>query len=332
MAKYTYAQFESKAKDAGVLDKFGQADLDYIRDNPDLGVGLIGYKSQYMNAKNQDEKNAAAQGAQNLRTALGGYSVDPTGQYAIPETTGDFYDNKINALISSMQEKRFEYDPKNDPQYQAFRKQYLREGQRAMQGTMAEASAMTGGRPSSWAVSAANQANNYYAGQAADKIPELYQQAYNRYLDEFTRQGQVANLMQQQRSAQLERAEKAYQYGDTSRLIHLGIDPTADPAARQRELEKAQIAYQYGDPTLLNRLGINTDYDLNRRYQQMQIDDANWTRNVQRAQLAAQYGDYSELEGLGFDTSRANFQNQLAAAQLIAQYTGDVSYLRSLMR
>ena len=42
--------------------------------------------------------------------------------------------------------------------------------------------------PSSYAVTAASQAGDYYASQLADKIPELYNSAYQRYLQEFQRQ------------------------------------------------------------------------------------------------------------------------------------------------
>ena len=47
---------------------------------------------------------------------------------------------------------------------------------------------MTGGMPSTAAVTAARQAGGYYAAQLADKLPELYQQAYQRYLQEYQRQ------------------------------------------------------------------------------------------------------------------------------------------------
>jgi len=350
--KYSYDQWKRMAQEAGVYDQFGAGDFEYIKENPDMGVGLISYKTQYANATTPEEKQRIAEAAQNLRISQGGYTVDPTGKYAIPESTGDYYENKINSLLRGLQGAKFSYDPNEDPLYSEYRKQYLREGQRAMQDTLASTSAMTGGRPSSYAVSAASQANNNYAAQVADKIPELYNQAYSRWVDEFNRQAQTAQLMQQQREAQLARAEKEYSYGDTSKMTSLGIDTRNDPAKLQRDLEKAQYAYSLGDSRLLNDLGISTKNDLNMDilkaqrdqawvatdtaraqsdllYQQAQ--DAQWQSQLQKAQAAAQYGDYSLLKAMGFNTSRADFQNQLAIAQTIAQYTGDVSALRNLM-
>ncbi len=91
-----------------------------------------------------------------------------------------------NKLIDSVaNRKEFSYDPSQDASYGAYRKQYLREGDRASANALAQASAASGGRPSSYAVTAANQAGNYYAGQAADKLPELEQNAYQRYLSDF---------------------------------------------------------------------------------------------------------------------------------------------------
>ena len=49
---------------------------------------------------------------------------------------------------------------------------------------MGEVASLTGGLPSSWAVSAASQAQNDYNQQLSDVIPALYDAAYNRYLNE----------------------------------------------------------------------------------------------------------------------------------------------------
>ncbi len=82
----------------------------------------------------------------------------------------------------------FSYDPETDPVYASYRKAYAREGQRATEDTLGRYAAMTGGMPSTAAVTAARQAGGYYAAQLADKLPELYQQAYQRYLQEYQRQ------------------------------------------------------------------------------------------------------------------------------------------------
>ena len=77
------------------------------------------------------------------------------------------------------------YDPATDPLYQNYRKQYTREGQRATADALGAAASASGGIPSSYANAAANQASNYYAAQLTDKIPDLYQLAYNQYLNDY---------------------------------------------------------------------------------------------------------------------------------------------------
>ena len=98
----------------------------------------------------------------------------------------DPYDDRYNEQIQSLLQQilgrgDFNYDYQTDPVWQSYKKQYTREGQRAQADALAQAAALTGGVPSSYATTAAQQAGNYYAAQMSDKIPELYQAAYDRW-------------------------------------------------------------------------------------------------------------------------------------------------------
>ena len=75
----------------------------------------------------------------------------------------------------------FSYNPETDPIYQQYAKTYMREGERAMNDTLAAMAAGAGGM-NSYALGAAQQAQNYYGAQLADKVPELHQLAYDMYL------------------------------------------------------------------------------------------------------------------------------------------------------
>jgi hypothetical protein len=98
---------------------------------------------------------------------------------------------QIDALTQQILGREpFSYDPYTDPLYSSYKKTYTREGQRAMQDTIGQAAAMTGGIPSSYAVGAANQANDYYMAQMADVIPQLYDIAYSRWQNEGNEQRQ----------------------------------------------------------------------------------------------------------------------------------------------
>lgn len=96
------------------------------------------------------------------------------------------YDDRIQtALDEAYNRDPFSYDYATDPVYQAYAKQYRREGDRALQNTLAQQAARTGGVASTAGIAAAQQANNYYNAQLADRIPQLYADAYNRYLSDY---------------------------------------------------------------------------------------------------------------------------------------------------
>lgn len=72
------------------------------------------------------------------------------------------------------------YDPENDVSYQAYKQIYTDAGNRAMNDTLGQVAARTGGLASSYATSAAQQSYNNYMQQLAAMVPQLEQQAYNR--------------------------------------------------------------------------------------------------------------------------------------------------------
>ena len=139
----------------------------------------------------------------NAKIAGEGLDVAPTGKYeqylpyqevreyddsarAQAETllnqTDDPYAQEIDSLLDSLLGADFDYDPASDALYGAYRKQYLREAELAAQDALGDAAALTGGRASTAAVAASQQAGNAYRAKAADKLPELAQLAYDRYL------------------------------------------------------------------------------------------------------------------------------------------------------
>lgn len=95
------------------------------------------------------------------------------------------YSTQIDSMLQNiLNRKPFEYNHETDPLYQMYAKQYENNGQRAMQDTLGQVAARTGGMASSYATSASNQAYNNYMQELSNKIPDLYQIAYNRYMNE----------------------------------------------------------------------------------------------------------------------------------------------------
>ena len=132
------------------------------------------------------------------------------------------YDPKIDALLNEILNREdFSYNVENDPLYIQHRTMYNREGERAMRDTLAEAAAGAGGM-NTYAMAAANQARNYYASQLNDKIPELYQLAYEMYLQDKESKVQDLGLLSDLNDKQYARfrdtmndwrADKDFAYG-----------------------------------------------------------------------------------------------------------------------
>ena len=107
-------------------------------------------------------------------------------EYLSPEGWTSPYAGAIESAFGALDSREhFRYDPEGDPLYAAYRKQYLREGTRAAEDTLGRTAALTGGVPSSYAVSAAAEAQNVYNAALTDKLPTLAELAYEMYEQEY---------------------------------------------------------------------------------------------------------------------------------------------------
>ena len=177
---------------------------------------IDGYKSLYTDAMasgNTTAANEAHNAAEALRKQYG-YSGGTDGSeyirlgydYTEPKPTYESkYDPQMDALLDQILNRdSFSYDVATDPMYQQYAKMYQREGDRAMSNTMAEAAAGAGGM-NSYAITAAQQANNYYNSQLNDVIPELYNTAYQMYLQDIDNKVRDLGLLQNMDSTQYAR-------------------------------------------------------------------------------------------------------------------------------
>lgn len=105
--------------------------------------------------------------------AHGNSYADPNGYGKKQTDYMTAYENHIN--------KPFRYDLNGDALYQQYKDQFMRQGRLAMQDTMGQAAALTGGYGNSYAQTAGNQAYQSYLMQLNDVIPQLEQMAYERY-------------------------------------------------------------------------------------------------------------------------------------------------------
>lgn len=186
---YTYDDVVLEAQKAGVYENFSQGDLAAIQQNPEYGMSLLGLLKDVNNATTEEQRLLSTEMANQLRKSYG-------VEYAVSDTEKKTVDSTTN-------QGGFEYDPETDPMYDVYAKTYLREGQRATANTLAQVAAMTGGRPSSYAVTAAQQAGEYYAAQLANVIPTLRQNAYQEYLGELEAKRAIQTATQNQLTSDL---------------------------------------------------------------------------------------------------------------------------------
>lgn len=239
---YTYNDFLTAANQAGMTGRFSQNDLLTAQKNPEYGISMLGLLKDIDRAGTDEQRLLATEAANQMRKNYGVYNIgDRAGDYGYASsygsTIGDLM-GKINNYGS------FEYDPQKDGIYSAYKKQYLREGERAGANAMAQAAAASGGVPSSYAVTAGQQAGNYYAGQLADMIPTLEQNAYQRYIQDFGVLQDKLGTYQQQDATDYQRYLDAY---------------NKQLQAEQQEYDRAMSLYKllgYATPEVAEILGI----------------------------------------------------------------------------
>ena len=160
-----------KARDAG-----DQAGMDEAHKRAEAIRAQAGYSG------------GANGGAYNPFAGDDGQGVHTSGTHMTSPTWTPTYAKERADTVSKIQSRApFSYDPEKDPTYQQYKAQYERGAQKAMEDTMGQVMARTGGLASSYAQTAGQQSYAATMAQLADKVPELRQLAYQMYMDEGDR-------------------------------------------------------------------------------------------------------------------------------------------------
>ena len=100
-------------------------------------------------------------------------------------TYKDSFSGQLQDLYNQIVNRdKFSYDVNSDALYQQYKDQYVQQGKMAMQDTMGQAAALTGGYGSSYAQGVGQQAYQGYLQQLNDRVPELYDRALAQYNQE----------------------------------------------------------------------------------------------------------------------------------------------------
>lgn len=256
---YTYDNFVAEANKAGLMNQFSKQDLQIAQRNPEFGISLLGLLKDNAGASTAEQRLLATEAANQLRKSYGVYN---TGNLGESSAYAGSYGSQINDLMekinnygsfdyagkdeyrklldSIVNQQPFSYDLQDDPSWGSYKKAYMREGDRASANALAQASAASGGRPSSYAQTAAQQAGNYYAGQLADIIPTLEENAYSRYLSDFNNRLNGLGALQSDRNFDYENWMNEYNMLQNS----LGNYQNQDATDYQRYLDAYDRAYQ----------------------------------------------------------------------------------------
>ena len=174
-----------------------------------------------------------------------------------------------------MNRDKFSYDVNGDALYQQYKDKYIQQGKMAMQDTMGQAAAMTGGYGNSYAASVGNQAYRASLQNLNDVIPELYQMAYDRYNQE----GQ--DLLNQ-----------------------YGLISDRDNTDYGRHRDTVSDFYTERD-YLAGRYDSERSFDYNKYADQRDFDYSKYTNDRNFA-----YGQYSDDRNLAYNDYRAGIADQ----------------------
>ena len=302
---------------------FSQADLDMGRDQPGMLEKIAYGKTNWGKAQTQEEKDYWNKWTNTQRMYNGGYNGGADGlegqyspQYHRPSpaaqndnvtalyekynnlygknnapTWTPQYQEQISDILNQLQNKEaFSYNMNEDPLYQQYRDQYIREGQKAMRDSAAQSAALTGGYGSTYGTIAAQQGYDNYLAQLNDRVPQLEQQAYGKYVDN------IADLYNQFNAFQSEDQRLYGQYMDAMDQYN----KDRDYAFNSMNAAIAQNNYE----NEFNRGIFESDRDYNFGYRQQDIENA------------ASFGDWDKVEGYDYDVNFMRDQQALDEAQM----------------
>ena len=99
-----------------------------------------------------------------------------------PDAYASAYEQQLAALYQELAGRQpFSYDPETDGAFARYAKMYRQKGRAAMEDTMGQTAALTGGYASSYAETAGQQAYERYMQELMAMLPEFQEQAQKTY-------------------------------------------------------------------------------------------------------------------------------------------------------
>lgn len=250
------------------------------------------------------------------------------------------YTDQIKDLMGQIQNRDpFEYDVDQDVLFQQMLGSAMASGKTAMQNTIGQASALTGGYGSTYATSVGNQQYNAYIQDAYANLPEYYQMALETYQmegDEMYKQLAMLNeadMNEYQRTfnaweANFNNAQTMYQneYNSWATEVDNAFQMAGlqnsdywsqtnfDEGVRQWEAEYAQAQSQFAQEMAYKNNALvqaQNQFDAEMAYKDKALkqEQENWQKEYDQSN--SQFIIKNDLNGDGkVDSKDANYSNE----------------------
>lgn len=269
--------------------------------------------------------------------------------YSAP-TYNPQYDAQIDELLNKLLNREpFEYNEELDPLYQQYKDMYTKQGQLAMEDTMGQAAALTGGYSSTYSQAVGQQMYNAYLNKVQEMLPEFYDRAYGQYQDEGTNLKNLYSMYIDRDQVDFQRYQQEVA---NAQAAYQAAAAAASMAYQQQQDNISNLGNLYGlvsgaDATdyerFLNNWNMNNTLDqqeynklIDKWNQDMQLNESNYNRRQDTQKLAqsqidaiiAAGGTPSQalISASGYDPSYINslmsYYQQQAAAQTAARSGG----------
>lgn len=235
------------------------------------------------------------------------------------------YSSRYQAMIDELTGQilgrdPFSYDAEMDPLYGQYKQSYTRNGRRAMQDTLGQVSARTGGLASSYAEAAAQQTYNNYMSALADKIPELQQLAYSMYQDELSNQRSDLSMLQALESGDYEKYRDLLAQWNTDRSFDYGAyrDSVADSQWQQN------FGYQQSRDQVADSQWQQS-FDYNRSQDALANDwkEREWAYQLQKAGSSGSGGSRSSSSSSSKSSGGSGDTDWSLVDEYVSNYGGD---------
>lgn len=198
------------------------------------------------------------------------------------------FSDKLDAIMGKIENRpEFSYDFNTDPLFQNALASAMASGQTAMQDTIGQASALTGGYGSSYATSAANQAYNNSLKGAYDSLPQYY----NIARDAYDREGDA--LYNQ---LGMYRAADESEYGRLNNAYNLNLNAANTMYDRENS--------EYWNTLNYNRQVANSNADLAYKYAALDREQKRYDAEIKRQD--AQFDAEMAYKYAALDSKNAN--------------------------